>query len=64
MRLTAYTMTIGETINTGNYNNVRYEVAGTIALPPDGADREKDIDELRLYLRNKAAEIRKTIKGA
>lgn len=70
MKLATYTLTLGETVNTGNYNNCRYEVSGTIHILPglsvdsDVEARDSQIEELRVFLRGKAAEIRKTIKGA
>lgn len=63
MRLTEFSMTLGETINVGNYNNVKYEVSATIIFV-EGADPEKDIADLHKYLRAKAATVRATVKGA
>lgn len=61
MRLTSYTLTLGETINLGNYSNFRYEVSGTINLDGDVTNdeqRDEEIAELKEFLRAKARDIR------
>lgn len=61
MKLKTFTLTLGETINLGNYNNARYEVAGTIEL--SGGDDVAEIEELRAFLKAQAREARGKIKG-
>lgn len=59
MKLTTYSLTLGETINLGNYCNFKYEVSGTIDLTVDAPESdEQDIAELTEFLRTKAREIR------
>lgn len=66
MKLLTYSLTIGETINTGNFNNVRYEVGGSIDLSgvETEAERDAQIEDLRVFIRGKAVATRNQIKGA
>ena len=62
MKLRSFSLTLGETINLGNYQNAKYEVAGTIELD-DANNADAQIEELRTFLKAQAKLTRGNIKG-
>lgn len=64
MKITSLSLTMGETINMGNFNNVRYEVSGTIDIAGQTEEQAAEsVEKFRQWLRVQAQTQRKAIKG-